>query len=472
MKHPIILILILLCTIGMLGAQDWTKFYSSLTSGPTPAGHLLTNNNGELIFYYINSEGITTQTPADPYLGIDGWSIAPMDHSTHGYVGLKRSNPSIMVNPIYFDDTTIAPSHSKFIPVESDPQADHAFNLNHLDILGTKVAFSDTKLYYSIKNNATSFPTGSGITFYSYMAVLADPNADPGQNPTVFGLMYTVDVAGVISPGLYKITGTGVSDLERIGDVESSIDSANGVLTLSCNLADLYNVPEFSSWFDPDYPLIGSQAITSRISLTGGNQTSDTTSGANILLLPKRLNPVNESVPVISNPQSAWEGGMLTLRITYQDEDLNPPSDIFVHYAGNTYIVYPLNLQGFEQPVEFISQPFPAPQNWDYANFIYSVSGETYEYSFQNPVSNADELAPAARLKIYPNPTAGMLSYSFGDDAAKPMGSQTIRIYNLRGQLVSEYPAQRADGTLDLSALPAGIYYLFHGSESRRFLKL
>lgn len=472
MKAIKLILLILICSIGLVYAQAWTKFYSSLSLGTTPAGHLLTNNSGDLSFYYIDDDGVLMPSGANSYCGLDDWSIAEMGPSSHEYVGLRRVNPSVMVNPIYFDDELETPAQTKFIPLESDPQADHAFNLNHLDILGTKVAFSDTKLYYSIKNNATSFPTGSGITFYSYMAVLADPNADPGQNPTVFGLMYTVDVPGVISPGLYKITGTGVSDLVRIGDINSSIDSANGVLTLSCNLADLTAVPEFSSWFDPDYPLIGSQAITSRISLTGGNQTSDTTSGANILLLPKRLNPVNESVPVISNPQSAWEGGMLTLRITYQDADLNPPSDIFVHYAGNAYFVYPLNLQGFEQPVEFISQPFPAPQNWDYANFIYSVSGETYEYSFQNPVSNADELAPAARLKIYPNPTAGMLSYSFGDDAAKPMGSQTIRIYNLRGQLVSEYPAQRADGNLDLSALPAGIYYLFHGSESRRFLKL
>ena len=70
-------------------------------------------------------------------------------------------------------------------------------------------------------------------------------------------------------------------------------------------------------------------------------------------------------------------------------------------------------------------------------------------------------------IKLYPNPTSGMLQI-------RNVEAQSVLIFNPQGQRVASYNAPGSE--LDLSTLPAGVYYLnfltAEGSQTMRVVKV
>ncbi len=118
----------------------------------------------------------------------------------------------------------------------------------------------------------------SGITFFAYLFGITDPAQSSPD--TVFALMYTVDSPGIITPGLYKVTGTGMEDLEKIGDIEVQEYPSSNTLRLTCQLADLMEDPYFQTWYDPSDPTLAVAAFTQRITLLGAPRRPTTPMGA------------------------------------------------------------------------------------------------------------------------------------------------------------------------------------------------
>lgn len=450
-----LIIIFTICLLPVLAlALDLSQTFSSGLANPSVLA--LTPSSRNETIYYLNSANQITSAETDPYLDLPDWQSGILAGPSHAYIGFRSTVPGTRVSPLFLPDSSGIPNHSRFTLLEDDPSGDSAVPNNFLDILQTKITFSETKLYYSIKNNSNEFPVSSGFTFYSYMGFFTDPNAEPGSNPPVFGLMYTVTATGLIGPGLYKVTGTGTSDLELLGEITHSVDASNGTLTLSCNLSDLQADPDFSAWYNPQYPLMLTSAITSRITLTGGNTTADTTPGAELLLKPQLLNA--NSVPAsLSNPVFSWANGVLSLQVSYSDEDHNAPISVTASVdQGDQQELNPLNFSGFDQPVIFAAQSIACPQDWNSVSISLNYGASPQVFTYQNPVSNEDLISPVPSFAIYPNPVQDKLFISFEDKV--PLRFEDTKLFNLKGQLQPLKPDR--DGEMDTSGLPAGVYFI------------
>ena len=460
--------ILLLCLFPVLGqALELNETFSSGMTNPSVLA--LTHSSRNEVIYYLNQNNQITSTESEPYLDLPDWQCGILTNPSHAFIGYRSTVPGTRVNPIYLPNSTGTPNHSRFTLLENDPSGDGAVPSNFLDILQTKITFSETKLYYSIKNNSNDFPVSSGLTFYSYMGFFTNPDAEPGSNPPVFGLMYTLTAAGIIAPGLYKVTGTGTSDLELLGEITHSVDAANGTLTLSCNLSDLLADPDFSSWYNPQYPLMLTSAITSKITLTGGNTTADTTTGAELLLKPQVLS-ANSVAASLSNPVFNWASGALSLQVSYSDEDHNAPISVTASVdQGDQQVLSPLNFSGFDQPVIFAAQSIACPKDWSSVSISLNYGASPQVVTFQNPVSNEDLISPVPSFTIYPNPVRDKLSLRFEGK----LRIQDIRIYNLKGQAQPINPD--TEGSINTSGLSAGLYFIRIetdlGSQTRAFVK-
>jgi len=476
-------VLSLILSIHILPANDLSQFYCSPFTPASQGIALLTNAGAYADVWFVDGGGNLSLANSTVYLRSDNWSKAILNvipaHEYIGYQGFYYipfsegdsgvRTRNLLANPIFYPDAGGVPTHDKFIVMEEDPANDQLLGTGHLDILASKIAFSETKLYFAIRNNATTFPVSSGMNFYSYMCVIVDPAADPDSNSTVFAMMYTVTVSGVISPGLYKITGTGLSDQTLIGEIETTIDSANSTLVMSCNLSDLLADPDFSSWFNTEYPVLSVQALTTRISLTSGVQNSDSTPGGRVILLPKHLNWQDAQPPVLTDPQFAYENGNLSLNLTYQDADSNFPSYMTWSVDGSPEtMMIPTLTTGFDVPVLFTGEPITCPQNWQQATITYTVGNQVLTRIFSNPVANDDPLVPAPDFSIYPNPAGDILSYRLAGVRA----NDELRLYNLRGQLIQRFVPESAEGKLDLRGYKPGLYLLNYEGQTKRILKL
>jgi hypothetical protein len=380
-----------------------------------------------------------------------------------------------LINPIYWGESSVPPL-AAFTPLDTDPIGDHLFTNSWLDITSSKVCFTQDRIFFAIKNNHTSFPVSSGLfTYFAYMAVLVNPASSPDENPIVFGLMYTVDVAGIMSPGLYKITGIGFNDLVRLGDIIYSIQDQT--LILSCALSDLIADADFSSWYNPSYPLIATTITTSRITLASGTQQADLSAGAKLLLLPHHAQHQNLHTPVLSNAGysvSTTPFYEFQVQIDFWDADGTFPDlaevtiDDFGSFPLTLYLSEELSFATGARYKATIGDYFG---DWDELIFTFSDGEGDVQYSLLNPVQVDDLVSNAIQsLQIYPNPFNQYIEVK--SHSEKPT---LICIYNLKGQNVMGFWTVRGEKTmkLDLSPLQSGIYFVQAGGHRlKRIVKL
>jgi hypothetical protein len=230
------------------------------------------------------------------------------------YIGLKHatSTSGNHLAPVYYSGTAM-PALSNLSKLSADASSDQS--TNHLDIISDYVSFSDTKLYTAIQNRGGGFPTSGsfGTVYFSYMSVIANPESDPQDpNTIVWALNYMNVSLGGISPGLYKITGTGTSDLIRIGNIQTQVVSGSNLLIMSCNLADLMADPDFAAWYNPTNPVFGMQTIINRTTVIPfATTTSDTSPGG--IVYPTQL---------IASPWDYSASSLTGLELVIQPDDL------------------------------------------------------------------------------------------------------------------------------------------------------
>lgn len=88
---------------------------------------------------------------------------------------------------------------------------------------------------------------------------------------------------------------------------------------------------------------------------------------------------------------------------------------------------------------------------------------EDTKYYYYSELSADDPVEPVAdALFMYPNPTSGVVQ-------VKLVGHVSVYVYSLGGQLIRQYRMTPGEKTLDLSALPAGIYQIRAKSDEDYF---
>jgi hypothetical protein len=454
-----LLFFLLILTASLCAWGDFEGLYSF--DDPANLG-FITSLEGSGLYYYLQDAQIH-EANLQPWHS--GWNQGAIPQP--GYIGFRAVEDSLL-NPLY---SLAAPELYAYTPLEVDPLGDHLYPNASLDIITSKIAFTDERLYFALQVAGDGFPVSSGFTYYAYMPVIVDPSAEIESDPIVYGLMYTVEIGSLIGPALYKITGSGFDGLTRLGDIQHSV--VGNTLILSCALADLMADADFASWFDPDYPLFATSFTTSQITLTNGIQQADITQGIKVLVKPQYLEYQNQSSPELSNGQIVAEGEQFRILIDYFDADANVPqlARVFIDDNEGHYPLIPQNPQDldYRETVSYASSLVALPAQWQQVRIEFSDAENYVEYSITNPVHNADHTqSPAAGISIYPNPVRNRIRLK----STLPIQSK-VGLYNLRGQLLRHIGLSREEAELDLSELPPGVYLLRgKGIKPARFVKL
>jgi hypothetical protein len=302
--------------------------------------------------------------------------------TARAYLGSRQLSSTGVMNlyPVYYEGSAL-PGLADITKIGNDEQNTSLTNI--YDIVADYVSFSDTKLYMAIQNRGGGFPTSGsfGTVYNSYMSIIADPVADPDDPDTIVWALNYMNVAlGGISPGLYKITGTGTSDLIRIGDIQSQIVSGSNLLIMSCNISDLMADPDFAAWFDPANPVMGTQTITNRTTVIPFAITQqDESAGATVHLQKLYYDPQNLANVSVADLIIGDEDVYFTS--TYNHAPSYFPMDVFFSLDGTgTYPMYPQSFD-YTQPVVYRTANLrDALPEFDLnpGNTQYSMGGDSY----------------------------------------------------------------------------------------------
>jgi hypothetical protein len=213
------------------------------------------------------------------------------------YYGLRKQvgGAPMHIVPLRYTGSSATPALNLLTKVNDDPANDQA--TANFDILAEYVTISDSKLIVGLECRGGGFPTSGGFfgPYYSYMVGIGDPTLDDPYAPgAVAWALHYINVAGIYTAGLYKITGTSISDINRIGAIQSTI--SGNTLIMSCDLSLLMNDSQFTAWYNPDNPSFGLLSLINTISLSSGATQLDISNGGVIHPVPLYVDP--QTTPV------------------------------------------------------------------------------------------------------------------------------------------------------------------------------
>jgi hypothetical protein len=349
----------------------------------------------------------------------------------YGFRLVRPGGLDVMAVPLVAGST---PAPADLTRLAFDAVGDEITGRPYLDLTECRVGTDGTRLQAALSNVSGGFPVSSGLTFFSYLLAIKDPAvADPD---TLFAMIHTVNAAGIIAPGLYRIEGTGVDDLVKIGEISVTVLAAQNTLLLSCALADLEADPVFRRWYDAADPRLDVVGFTQRITLLGGAQETDRTPGGTWHLRQVRLESGANTLPALSElvVPAPGDGGYVS--VLYQDADGHCPVLAELLFPGGE--VFPLRPQTLDygQPVVYRSDAGLAP--------LESGSVGTATVRFSDNLDDVVTLtqavaavplpAAALRLQASPNPFNPATVLSF--ELAAP-GPVTLAVYGIDGRLVA-----------------------------------
>ncbi len=309
--------------------------------------------------------------------------------------------------------------------VASDPVGDALFGFTNLDLVECRISLSDSRLYAVLRNAGGGFPVSSGLTFFGYLMGIVDPDLpDPD---IVFGMMYTYNQPGVISPGLYKITGTGFDDLEKIGDVSVTQFPGENALLLSCLLGDLLSDPDFASWYDPEEPRISVAAFSQKITLLGGAQEADRTPGGTCHLREIAIDPEINQLPQLASFEVVGYGSGAYARVIYSDPNGHCPAQAKIDFDESEFFDLRPETLDYGGSVVYVSEPGVGPLadgDWGIAFVRFSDDlVNVVEASILKAAGVPDSVAKRgwpAEVQVFPNPFRERVRFHLQQPAPGP----------------------------------------------------
>ena len=336
-------------------------------------------------------------------------------------------------------------------------------------------------LFTALSNTANSFPTMNTFTSYNiYFAGLAN-TATALTDSSVYVMLYSFSVPGIISPGLYKFNFN-MADTSftytRLGNIQSQV--LNGKLHMACNISDLLLDPNFGSW-PPQYNSLGYMAGSIRLDIDTATLTPTFTIGdfsaiAQLIFENHHYQVTQNTPPVIQYIYIDGPADAAVLRFSYFDANGDYPLFCQGQYLSEQgYDFIPQSLD-FSQPVMmYLSHTYDLTSGVEY-HFNVTISDDSINF-VTGPfwVANDDETIPAVQsLSVYPhpfNPTLGGLHLAYTGNIKDFTGGS---IHNLKGQLIRQLKADILgwDGADDHGkTVTAGIYLLRANYKTGSFTK-
>jgi hypothetical protein len=370
-------------------------------------------------------------------------ATVPGPVSARRYYGFRLEQPdAIDLLPVRLADGT-TPVPADLTHLADDPVGDENFGRVNLDLTGCRLSRDGTRLYAALSNAGGGFPVNSGLTFFSYLLGINNPADDDPD--TVLAMIQTITAAGIIEPGLYQVNGTGIDDLEKIGEITTTEYPAQNTLVLSCALADLEANPFFQGWLDPADPRIGVAGFSQQITILGGVQEADSTPGGVWHQRVLALDPGPSALPELADLVLPEPGSGGTVTVIYADADAHCPVIAELDVDGTVYPLRPQTLD-YTQPVVYASDPgLPPFENgtWLQAVARFSDNATDLVELTANAVGVADART-GLQMRAAPNPFGGHTDIAFELPRAQ---SVRLAVFDVTGRRIT---------TLVDGAMPAG----------------
>ena len=331
-----------------------------------------------------------------------------------------------------YQQNDLFPSEDELGFIAADPIGD---NLDpdspNLDITGNYFGYSDTRFYAGITNESGEFPLDVGglfpITYYFYVTTILNPETVLIDS-VVYAMIYC-DIPMLMSPGLYRISGTEFSleTFELIGSIEAEV--VGGQLQMACDIETLTGDENFGEW--PNITnSIGVEMLTAKYTLPTEFLMTDLAKISLQFIDQYEVEPIINILPEISELEGT-NGGLFTC--IYYDENGHFPITAEVIVDGEVFL---LNPQSFDYSGNVIFESITGFYGWDEATFRFSDNNyEFIEETIINNSSSDDELPIVnSTLRNYPNPFNPYTTISF--ETTNLHENARIEIYNLKGQKV------------------------------------
>lgn len=463
----------------------WNNFRTSALHPDNLVTVRIENPHGEgLVNTILYLDGTILETALSPVM--DGQStlaaLTPGPVGQRRYYGfrlLQGSERDLL--PVRLADG-IEPVPGQLTQLTTDPLGDEVFGRPHLDLVECRVSYSGTHLYAALRNSGGGFPVVQSLTFFSYLFGLSNP-AEP-EPSVVWALLHTYSTPG---SGLYRVMGSGLDDLVKIGNITVQEFAVQNTLLLSCLLSDLLADTAFAAWYDLADPRVAVGAFTQRITILGGAQEADRITGGRLHLRALSRDPGPNTLPQLSGFAISPPGAQAVAEIVYTDADAHCP--VFAEIVlsgtdGGAYPLYPQSLN-YGGPVVYRSQTgILALVNGSWTGAETRFSDNTVDVVTANLAVAATpegETALGAQLRLRgaPNPFTGQTVFSFLMPAA---GSARLAVHDLAGRTVAVLiDSECAAGSQTVlwggrdrhgTPQPAGVYFYRlqtrHGEAVRR----
>jgi hypothetical protein len=374
-----------------------------------------------------------------------------------------------IMNPAYSDADTFPPTISSMAYINSDASGDSMTVYSpNLDLLDSYVAMGPQKLVFSQSNLSGTFPTMVSVTSYNiYMGIIT--NMEAVSDSVVFAMIYSFNIPGLLSNGLYKVTydsETNIPSFSRIGDILSQV--SDGYLHMACTFTDLTSDPDFGAWPNETN---GIMVVGATMSVSVTLPSFEPSIGFGdyatpaLLILTDNVYQVNaNTLPSVS--VSSYNPNSKTLVLDYNDAEQDFPLVAEVQTQNGT-IVQGMAMSGdFSQTVQYIMQ-LPMEEN-GILTWRFSDNGFQFTTAEYNPSPNQDQhLVPVPITCVMQNPVRNW-PLNLSIKGLSPQPTQ-VQVFNLKGQKLGELPVASTlnselnlswDGKLQGHKLAKGVYFL------------
>lgn len=362
----------------------------------------------------------------------------------------------------WLDGDSFPPDPNAMALIGSDPSGDTIqIHEPMLDLGDSWIGLTQQKIHSSLANQSGSFPTLNSLSSYNaWLTAIANPEAV--ADSVIYAMVYTFNIPGVVSPGLYKVgLEEGLTPtFARIGNIQTQV--SGGKLFMSCNLADLTADPSFGAWPNAANALAIS-SFSMRINVDMSTMTPEVLIGdysfpGMILFEDHHYQVQQNSLPVITG---LIVGGTQVF-CTYQDAEEDFPLVCEFETSDGFVLQLEPESQDYSSSVVFSGI---LPQLCHAGTLRFSDNGLDYvEIPWEEVSVDDPALAPPALSCFFTNPTASGKPLQI---SLKGLDSHPIRIsvYNLRGQRLhsSVHQAQnapQAELLLPDTGFTPGVYLL------------